>query len=247
MKPNYDLEKIKLTVDEPTWKRAIDLYESGAISNFREDFVGFSARVQGTQLYSVSVSSKDYNAGNCSCYLGQNETLCKHMIAVAIMAVTGGRKLTREEKDLDNEVKSSGVVKELSPAEIVDYKDKINEALKYIKPYRGPSKIWFQYQDSLTEGCNRLAKIISQIPISGSSADIIVDLLLRLDRKLTTGGVDDSDGIVGGFIENCVEVLKRYAEIDKNCLSSFKKLRNKETCFGWEEPLLSLLTERPAL
>lgn len=246
MKPNYDLEKIKLTIDEPTWKRAIDLYESGAIQKFVVDFDGFSAKVHGTELYSVSVSLKDYDIGRCNCYLGQNETFCKHMLAVAIMAIVGGRKLTYKEKELDNMVKSSGIVKELSKSEIENFKNEIKESLKYIKPYNGPSKIWFQYQDSLTEGCNRLAKIISRIPISENVSDIIIDLLLRLDRKLSTGGVDDSDGTVGDFIENCVEVLKEYIAVDKNCLNSFKKLKDRETCFGWEKPLLQIQNEQKA-
>jgi hypothetical protein len=76
--------------------------------------------------------------------------------------------------------------------------------------------------------------------VSLQTAKLLVNLLIRLDRKLVSGGVDDSDGTVGGFIEQVVAVLKEFAEIDNECVRAFKKLKNRETCFGWEEPLLAL-------
>jgi hypothetical protein len=70
---------------------------------------------------------------------------------------------------------------------------------------------------------------------------LLVNLLLRLDKKLCTGGVDDSDGTVGGFIEGVVEVLEKYAKLNPVCTLSFSALEGKETCFGWEDPLLELI------
>lgn len=58
---------------------------------------------------------------------------------------------------------------------------------------------------------------------------------------MCTGGVDDSEGEVGGFIEEVVSVLKDYARLDPECIKAFNKFRNKETCFGWEKPLLELV------
>ena len=79
------------------------------------------------------------------------------------------------------------------------------------------------------------------MPASEQTAGLLVNLLLRLDRKLCTGGVDDSDGAVGGFIEEVAGILKEFARLDQNCIKAFKKLKDRETCFGWEEPLLSML------
>jgi len=59
---------------------------------------------------------------------------------------------------------------------------------------------------------------------------------------LCTGGVDDSDGTVGGFIEEVVIVLKEYAKLNPSCIKPFTKLLDRETCFGWEEPLLQLVS-----
>lgn len=69
----------------------------------------------------------------------------------------------------------------------------------------------------------------------------MVDLLLRLDKKLISGGVDDSDGTVGGFMYETVGVLKQYAELEPKCMLTFQQLQNRETRFGWEEPLLELI------
>ena len=116
--------------------------------------------------------------------------------------------------------------------------------MKYIKPYNGPSRIWFSYQNSLAEGCSRLAKIVSELPVSRQTAKLLIDMLLRIDDKLCRGGVDDSDGVVGGFIEETVEVLKEYALLDSSCIETFRKLEGRKTCFGWEEQLVRLIKKK---
>jgi len=83
-----------------------------------------------------------------------------------------------------------------------------------------------------------LAAIFSTLPASGQTTNLIIKTLLRLDKKLTTGGVDDSDGTIGGLIENAVNLLTTFAKNNSECVKEFELLRGKETCFGWEEPLL---------
>lgn len=195
----------------------------------------------GTQPYRVTVSAQHYDHATCSCYLGQNDTLCKHAVAVAIRAVTGGRTLTDEEKRQVSKPACSGRSGVLTDQELAEVKLAISAAMRYIKPYDGPSRIWFAYQDSLMEGCNRLAAIVSELPVSEQTARLLVSLLLRLDKKLTTGGVDDSDGTVGTFIEETVEVLKQFAALDPSCVKTFDKLKDQETCFGWEESLVAMM------
>ena len=70
-------------------------------------------------------------------------------------------------------------------------------------------------QDKLLEAVNRLTYIVSKLPVSYQTANIIIQLLLKLDKKLTNGGVDDSDGTVGAFIQDVAEVLKKYAKEDE--------------------------------
>ena len=240
MLPSYDLDKIKFATDAPTFERAVELYGNGRVTKFKAEFGGFSAIVIGTKSYEVYVSARHYDEGSCTCYLGQNETLCKHMVAVAICAVTGGKPLNNDDKKIYDQPICSGKLKELDKKELAAIKKSITAAMRYIKSYVGPSRIWFAYQNSLSEGCNRLSKIISGLPVNLQTAELLVDVLLRLDDRVCRGGVDDSDGTVGGFMEQTVNVLLDFVKIDKNCAKAFVKLKGVETSFGWEEPLVKL-------
>jgi hypothetical protein len=241
MKLAYDLEKIKFATDGPTFERAVALYEGGKVLEFQDTGYTYTATVLGSQPYQVFVSSRHYDQGSCTCYLGQNETLCKHMVAVALYAVMDGKPMTDEDKKLVRTPSCSGKLGTLNRKEILATQKTITADLSYIKPYRGPSRIWFAYQNSLEEGCNRLSALVSDLPVSEQTAGLLVDMLLRLDKKLSFGGVDDSNGTVGGFIEETVDVLKEYARLDPSCVRAFEKLKGRETCFGWEEPLLELI------
>jgi len=246
MKPAYNLDKIKFGTDTPTFEKAVRIYESGGVLGFKDNGMsGFLAKVRGSKgnLYEVFVSARHYDEGGCDCYLGQNDALCKHMVAVAIQAVKRGEKFSDEEKRRYDEVAFSGKKGSPSKTKLSLVKQNISGAMKYIKPYNGPSRIWFSYQASLSEGCARISKIVSEVPASLEMAKILVDLLLRLDRKISRG-VDDSDGTVGGFMEEVVALLEKFSEVDPECAAAFEKLKDKETCFGWEEPLLAVI-ERP--
>ena len=193
MPPTYDLNKIKFATDEATYQRAVDLYESGKVTEVKEAFGDFSALVLGTKPYRVSVSGRRYKDAHCTCYLGEQGTLCKHAVALALYAVMGGRPLNKEDKSQRQELKFSGRKAELSSDDLAVIKKSITESMKYIKPYSGSSRTWFANQDSLREGCARLSSIVSDLPVNRQTADILVKLLLRLDRKLQVGGVDDSE------------------------------------------------------
>lgn len=208
------------------------MYENQKITQFEEGIGTYSAVVLGTKPYQVSVEARRYDYGHCECYLGQNDRLCKHMVAVAIYALKGGQPLTDEDKRLITQPTCSGKLGMLNKEESANIKKSITAALRYIKPYNGPSRIWFSYQNSLSEGCNRLARVVSDLPVSEQTSKLIVDVLLRLDDKLCRGGVDDS-----------VRMLKDYTKLDPNCTNTFHELKNRETCFGWEEPLLTLVED----
>lgn len=241
MRPSYTLEKIKFGTDSATFQKAVELYEKGKVTQFKEHMNGYSALVLGTHPYHVDIEAKHYDCGYCDCYLGQTDVLCKHMVAVALRAVTNGKPLTDADKNTINGVTSSGKIGELSKKELASIGKKITSALRYIKSYDGPSKTWFVYQNSLDEGVARLSAIVSGLPVSTQTTDLIIDLLLRLDKKVCKGGVDDSNGTVGNFMIETVELLTEYAKTDPLIMECFKKFQNIETCFGWEEPLLKLI------
>lgn len=241
MKAKYDLDKIKFASDRPTFEKAVALYESGKVTEFDDNEISYTATVQGTEPYKVWISHTKYDVGNCECYLGKNDTLCKHMVALAVHAVMSGKPLTKTDKQIIDSPTCSGRLAELNKQELKIFKANITSALRYIKPYDGPSRIWFAYQNSLSEGCNRLSAILSTLPVSLQTATLLVDLLLRIDNRLVTGGVDDSDGTVGGFIESAVSMLEEFAKLDPACLKAFETLQDRETCFGWEESLVKLI------
>ncbi len=239
--PHYTLDKIKFATDRGTFERAVGLYSAGAVLQCKKNEYGYHARVKGSgrNVYEVYVGSRRYDEGSCNGYLGKEDVLCKHMVAVALYAVMGGKPLADEDTAYTSAPKASGKAGELSKDELAHVKAEISAALRYIKAYNGPSRTWFTYQNSLMEGSNRLAALVSALPVSHQTAVLLVDLLLRLDKKLCTGGVDDSDGTVGGCMEGIVSVLEEYATQDPACVAAFEKLKGIDTCFGWEEPLVA--------
>ncbi len=240
----YDLNKIKFATDEATFKRAVGLYENRRVTELETLGGYYSAVVLGTKPYRVTISVRNYKQGDCTCYVRQNGRLCKHMVALAIHVVMDGKLLSDKDKQFFHNAECSSRRGVLSKEELDMVKKSITESLRYIKPYRGQSRTWFANQDSLREGCNRLSAIISDLPVNKQSAEILVKLLLRLDRKLCVGGVDDSNGIVWRFMISVVEVLEKYAQIDHDCIIAFKGLAGRETCFDWEEPLVRIFNER---
>jgi len=246
MPPAYDLNKIKFATDEATFQRAVGLYESGKVTEVEILGSDYTAVVLGTKPYRVSVSGRRYNDADCTCYLGEKGTLCKHVVALALHAVMDGQPLKEEDRQQTSEMKRSDKREALTKDELAAVKKMITEAMRYIKPYSGPSKTWFANQDSLQEGCNRLRASISDLPVNRQSADLLVKLLIRLEKKLSVGGVDDSNGIVGGLAGELVALLEEFTQIDPDCIDAFKPLCRKEYCFGWEEPLVRILDEKIA-
>lgn len=242
MPPKFDFSKIKFATDSATFEKAVNLYDGGKVKNFEEGIRAYSAIVEGGKNYNVSIEARRFGLGYCDCYMGQNNYLCKHLVALSIYAVLGGKPIAPEDKKLNNEPQCSGKLGELSKTELAEVKKSISDAIKYIKSYNGPSRIWFAYQASLQEGCSRLSAVVSGLPVSAQTAELIIKMLLRLDKKLCTG-VDDSDGEVGGFIQEGVEILKEFAQLDRKCINTFELLCRQSTCFGWEDPLVRLYDE----
>jgi hypothetical protein len=242
MNIGYNLDKIKFATDKKTFQRAVDLYNGGKVTEVESLGGHYTAVVQGTQPYRVSVSAKSYKQSGCTCYVGERGTVCKHVIALALHVVMDGKPLDDRNVTVDCRTRCSMKAGILSPEDLAKAKEAITFAMRYVKPYSGPSKTWFANQDSLQEGCNRLSAIVSELPVSKQSAELLVKLLLRLDKKLRTG-VDDSNGIVWPFMNEVVQVLIEYTKIDSDCIKAFKLINEKEAAFDWQEPLVAILDE----
>ena len=239
--PKYDLDKIKFATGNPTWEKAVNLYERGRVTRFKDNDGSFAAVVMGGNPYETWVSAEKFDVGDCACYLGRKDELCKHLVALAIRVAAGGRLLLEKEKTMRSAPERSGTTGNLTTDELKLAQGAISAAMRCIRAYTGPSRTWFAYQASLCEGCNRLSAVFSELPVSEQTAELVVKTLLRLDEKLCRGGVDDSDGTIGGFIEESVVMLERYTETDPLCTQAFPALVGHKTCFQWEEPLLKLI------
>lgn len=240
MQPRYTVEQIKFASNPDTFSRAVEIYENGGVENFQEQISCYTAKVKGKNSYSVGIENRNFRLGNCDCYMGKNNYLCKHLIALGIYAVLRGKPLDQKLKQDTSVLEFTNHLGQFSPQELKDVKKSITHALSYLKGYTGPSKIWFAYQDKLSEGVHRLTQIVSTFPVSKQTSDILVDLLLRLGNKLATT-IDDSDGTVGGFADKLVGLLLEYAKLDSACKESFKVFKTKETGFGFEGPLKEML------
>lgn len=137
MTPSYDLNKIKFATDEGTFKRAVGLYENGKVTKVEALGGYYSVVVLGTEPYRVSVSARNYKQGHCTCYLGQKDTLCKHMVALALYAVMDGKPLSDKDKQLSHNVECGSKRDVLNKEELETVKRAITESMRYIKPYRG--------------------------------------------------------------------------------------------------------------
>ena len=117
--PDYDLNKIKFATDGLTFGKAVALYESGKVTQFEEGIRSYNAVVLGTKPYRVSIEARRYDYGHCTCYLGQNDTLCKHMVALALFVVMDGKPLTDEDKKLVHTPTCSGDLRKLEKDKII--------------------------------------------------------------------------------------------------------------------------------
>lgn len=122
LEPKFDIDKIKFGTDQPTFERAVNLYENGKVTQFKEKISSYSAIVLSTKSYCVSVEARRYGLATCNCYLGQRDKLCKHMVAVSICAVLNGKKLKQEDKDIITNLECSGNYGELPKDELSEIK-----------------------------------------------------------------------------------------------------------------------------
>ncbi len=233
--PQYTIADIQLGVGDHEFNKGLNLYNDGVVNHIKKDFSGYSAIVSGTHDYIVNVSLTSYDRGNCNCYLGQKDELCKHMIALAIALVYKYRPNDLEmiKQPLD-QIVCSGDIRDITKDEIVEIKKGISIGVSLIKSYTGPSSKWFHYQDSLIKGSRLISLALSRLPVCKKSVDICINTLKKLDKKLLTGGVDDSDGTIGDLMFQIVEVLNLFVSFKNDLKEYIKDTLPKGEVFDWE-------------
>jgi len=155
--------------------------------------------------------------------MGQNDELCKHMLALglAVLNLSGKTEETKEE----------------SPDNLDAVKQLVAGGMRKIKPYTGPSKIWFSYQRELDVGSGMIEEAVKNLPASKEHAKYLWSLVLKLSKKLAEGGMDDSDGTVGGCIISLVVQCGKYAKEKHELKAMVMKFAEDDTGFGFEDEL----------
>lgn len=225
--PHFTLQNIKYAEDPQTFQRAQDIFRSGKIGTIREDIRGYSARIQGTKPYDVSVSYRRVDVGSCSCYLGQNDTLCKHMLALALAVLD----------------KSGGLQTNEPITNLSEVKERVNEGMRKLGAYSGPSRVWFAYQGKLAIGSGIIIDATESLPASRKNADYLWKLVLRISKKLATGGIDDSEGEVGNCVYAIIQKLGTYSKESPELAPILLSYSKDDTGFGFEDELRALVAK----
>ena len=223
--PKFTLPDVKYADSAAMYERAEKLFKGGCVGTISDIGLGrgYQATVRGSQSYEVWLSIRRVDEGDCTCYMGQNDELCKHMLALAlkVLAETGGLNMSAP------------------PTDLAEVKVQVNEGIKKIKPYTGTSRVWFTYQRSLSTGTGMIMEAVSALPPSKANAEYLWKLVLRLSKKLATGGVDDSDGVVGDCISELVGQLAGYAKQSLDLQPQILSYCEDDTGFGFEDELRS--------
>jgi len=202
--------------------RAQELFEDGKVKKIIETPHGYSANVQGTHLYHVSISDQHIDRSDCDCYMGQNDELCKHILALGIAVLHKSGKI--EEKNDP-------------PANLEEVKQQVGQGMRKFKPYHGPSSIWFSYQRDLNVGTGYILDAVENLPPSEENAKYLWALVLKLCHKYSTGGIDDSNGTIGNCIQEIVLQCGKYAKEKPELKPLIEKFTQDNTGFSFEEIL----------
>lgn len=235
-KPMFTSFDILMSVGDEEFKKGKKMFDGGKVSRIESGFRGFNATVSGTHDYHVSVDANDFERGYCDCYVGRKDILCKHMVALAIAAVS---KYRPDDVIIDSPVDQavcSGEVRDITKEELSSIKKEITSALAHIKGYTGSSKTWFTYQDSLCKGRRLVLYALSNLPICKASADVCIDVIIKLDKKLLSS-IDDSDGTIQELVEEIMELLSMFKSdvpaLEAYIINKFPKKTN----FEWENEI----------
>ncbi len=226
--PGFTHTDVRYAADPAIIQRAEQLWRSGKVRDVQFDGRYYQATVQGSRPYRVSVGEKRLDEGMCECYMGQRGEFCKHALAVALAAL--------EKAGVDPA--------DSLPQSETEAKQHISAGVRKITAYTGNSYRWFAYQGKLDLGCGMIQESLSMLPANKTNAAYLWRLVLRLSKKLSHGGVDDSDGTVGACIDAIVEQLVRWAETDAKLHAHIQKICVEETGFGFEETLQQQLRKQ---
>jgi SWIM zinc finger len=226
--PKFAYEDVKYAENPAMFERALDLYQLGKVGEISEDRRGYSATVQGSHPYIVNVSMRRVDEGDCTCYMGQHDKLCKHIFALALAVLHTSGKM----KEVVSETNA--------PTDLPIARGLVTAGMQKLRRYTGPSRIWFSYQRTLATGAGMIAHAVSGLPPTKENAKYLWSVVGRIDKKLMNG-VDDSDGVVGDCVGKIIEQLAGYVKEVHELEPIIRKYCDKKTNFCFEDDLRAML------
>ena len=223
------------STNAPMLARAVKLFEGGAVRGVEGARDGYAATVVGTSPYHVYVSMKRITSSLCSCYMGQNGDLCKHVIALALAVL----------HDLGL-VDAAGLPAGASVIDETHAIEHIQAGMRYIRVHTGSSRTWFEYQRKLSVGTGIIMDGVCALPVTLDTAVYLWKTVLKLSKKLREGGVDDSEGAVGRLIEAIIDRIARMAHADDGIMKYMVPHCHDKTGFGFENELEAQLSDKPS-
>lgn len=230
LQPVFSYSDIKFAESKATFGRAVALFAGGKVTDFCEIGDGYQAIVIGTQPYRVRVNYKRVDYADCDCYLGQNDSLCKHMLALALAAL-------HKYGMIDDKGKPTATTR----LKTKDAKLHITAALRKIGSYNGPSRIWFEYQRKLDVAAGMIIEAVPLLETNLDNAKYLWKLVLKLSKKLSCGGVDDSNGTIGDAVMAIIDRIAHMAKNDDAIRHWAVNHCGEDTGFGFEENLQRML------
>lgn len=225
--PKFTYDDVKFAADGGIFARAVELFVNGKVRDFRElEGGGYAAIVQGTAPYRVRLNSRRVDYADCTCYMGQNEELCKHMLTLALYVLCQAGYVTSQGKPIGS-----------AKLEPCDARDHIAAALKKIRSYDGPSRIWFEYQRKLDTAAGMIKDAVPLLEPTLDTVKYLWKLVLRLAKKLSEGGIDDSNGTIGRAVDSVIERIADIARADPRVMEWVRQYCTDDTGFYFEEDL----------
>jgi hypothetical protein len=225
--PKFTLFDVRYATDDSIIARGEALYKKGKVRLGVCDEKGYSAIVEGTQPYTVWLSARALDHGDCDCYMGQQAQYCKHLLALAFLVLHETGTTNQQNQPLTE----------------TEAKLQIATGAKKFTAYTGPSRVWFAYQQRLAVGAGMIHGALPFLPNDQKTIGYLWKLILRVSRKLSHGGVDDSDGTVGSCIDAIIERVVDITKTDKKFLRYAREHCVEDTGFGFEEELQKRLLQ----
>ncbi len=222
----FTYRDVQYAVDDAMFERARKLFTSGKVTNLSQSVTGFSAEVVGTHSYRVHVAKRGINYGMCDCYMGQNDTLCKHMVAVGIAALYMSKLADEQGRSVEK-----------PPESLADRKQLMAAGMRKITGYNGPSSTWVAYQSRLDAGASMIRESMLGLEPSRANAIYLWGIVKRIDRKLQSN-VDDSNGTVWPIATEAVATLAEWSTISQEFHKEIQMFTLYKTTFDFTDELL---------